>query len=466
MANKIALQSVDSPRRELEWKLYLSKKLLDKGIDSVIGSKTQIKLIHENSENCIFVGRLDSVTARAKVDIDYLKAMERNNTKLFYLHDEGGFYFKTEYTDAVKKVYPESLLGSDVLQKIFFWGKKQADVFKSSSFEDKLVVTGSPRFDLLKSEYSLVDKSSIEKIEKKYGNYILVCTRFGAVNRVPDEPTTLSKRSLDIRIEGGQDRDVALDSMFKVWEKISFEFTFFIPAIARLAQHFSNINFVIRPHPAEKMSFYTESFSHFNNIFIDKDGDVRPFIKAAKLVIQSECTTGVEAELAMVPHINFRPAKHIKDFEGWDVAGVSDVGHVVDDYSALHAAVNKYIENGFLFEGSSSDVCDYLATTKKEINSSDLIVQEIVNFANFNKDLSKINNFLDPKAFTSKYMLMALKEKLRKYRRSLVQKNIIAKGDTKYFNYSPTDIKDIWRRYGGVDSCLSIKSGIVYIHER
>jgi surface carbohydrate biosynthesis protein len=466
MTKKIVLHSIDSPRRELEWKLYVAKKLLDNGFDSIIGSKTQIKLIHENSRNCIFLGRLDSVTARAKPDLDYLKSMQENNTKLFYLHDEGGFYFKPEYSDAVRKVYPENLLSSKVLEKMFFWGKKQAEVFENSNYQNKLEVTGSPRFDLLKSNFSYLDKDTIKRIQKKYGDFVLVCTRFGAVNRVPDEPTTLSKRSLDIRVEGGQDRTVALESMFKVWEKISYEFTFFIPAIAKLANAFPELNFVIRPHPAERMSFYSESFSHFDNVYIDKDGDVRPFIKASKLVIQSECTTGVEAEVARVPHINFRPAMIMKDFEGWDVAGVSDVGEIVSNFQGLHDAVKKYTEIKFKFEDSDSNISEYLISVKPDLRSTDLIVSKIKDFADVNEGVSMVNSLFSSKKITKYYIVMYLKEVFRTFRRKLFHGKMISKGDTKYFDYSPKYINDIWNRYGGDNKCLTIKSGIIFISKK
>lgn len=466
MTKKIVLQSIDSPRRELEWKLFMSKKMSDIGFDSVIGSKTQIKLIHETSRNCVFLGRLDSVTGRARPDIDYLASMKKNNTKMFYLHDEGGFYFKSEYADAVKKIYPENIFGLNEVEKVFFWGRKQVEVFKDSTEKEKLLVAGSPRFDLLKEEYSAVDREAIERIKQQYGDYILVCTRFGAVNRVPDEPTTLSQRSLDIRVEGGQKRDQALDAMFKVWEKISYEFSFFVPAVARLVQQFPDINFVIRPHPAERTSFYTESFSHFENVFVDKSGDVRPYIKASKLVIQSECTTGVEAEVAMIPHINFRPAMNVNGFDGWDVAGVSDVGRLVTNYSELLAAVSMYVLNGFVAEEADADVSDYLANVNEDVKSSDLIIDELILFSKLNKDVSKVNDYFSFNGMQFKFFVMGLKEKLRKYKRIFLQKKIIAQGDTKYFEYSREDVFGIWESLGGDSNLIKVKSGVVYVFSK
>lgn len=463
MIKKIVLHSIDSPRRELEWKLFVAKQLLHIGFHSVIGSKTQIKIIHENSRNCIFLGRLDSVTGRTESDLNYLKSMAINNTKLFYFHDEGAFYFQSEYATAVKKIYPESLLTSDVLVKMFFWGKKQAEVFRKSSYQDKIEITGAPRFDLLKSSFSRFDKDKVRSIQEKYGNYVLVCTRFGAVNRVLDDPNTLSKRSLDIRVEGGQARSVALESMFKVWEKISYEFTFFIPAIAKLAVAFPHINFVIRPHPSERMSFYSESFSHFSNVFIDKDGDIRPFIKASKLVVQSECTTGVEAEVACVPHINFQPIKNVDDFTGWNVAGVSDVGLIVNNFQTLKEAVQSHLTTNSKFERSTSNLPEYLSNVKADVVSSDLIVSQIKNFAEKNNDISIINQLITPKKMTKNFVVMILKEAFRTFRRKLLYSSLISNGDTKYFDYSTKEMKKIWEKLGGDANCINVKSGVIFI---
>ena len=64
--NKIIFQVIDSPRRDLEWRLYMALRFSKQGISSVIGDTHQIKPIHEKSKNCIWFGRLAGANGRTE----------------------------------------------------------------------------------------------------------------------------------------------------------------------------------------------------------------------------------------------------------------------------------------------------------------------------------------------------------------------------------------------------------------
>jgi surface carbohydrate biosynthesis protein len=393
--------------------------------------------------------------------------MKKNSTSLFYLHDEGGFYFQGEYDEAVKKVYPEEFFESEVFKKIFFWGARQKQVFKNHPQEEKFLVTGSPRFDLLKSDFAHIDTDKVADLKKKYGRFVLVCTRFGAVNRVPDEPTTLSKRSFDIRVEGGAlqkfSEDEVLETMYNAWEKISFEFTHFVPTLARIAKEFPDTNFVIRPHPAERTSFYSDSFSHFKNVFIDKSGDVRPYIRASEVVIHSECTTGVEAEIAGKPNINFRPCKNIEKYEGFSVAGVSDVGICCNDYQSLRASLEAVLEKSVrpLFEPSNTG--EYLENSKEDVFAFDKIVEALID----ERASSGNNSYVPPQVSVrnlSKLQISRLlKNKLRIIRDVFINRRLRNKGDSKFYHYSGEEIQRIAVNLGVDNVCVRRKGGNIWV---
>lgn len=464
---KIVLHSIDSPRRELEWRLFLAIKLAEKGFTSIIGSKTEIEYIHETSENCIFLGRLNSVTGRYESDRRYLQSMKKNSTSLFYLHDEGGFYFQGEYDEAVKKVYPEEYFDSEVFKKIFFWGARQKQVFMDHPQKSKFLVTGSPRFDLLKPEFAHIDTDKVADLKEQYGGFVLVCTRFGAVNRVPDEPTTLSKRSFDIRVEGGAlqkfSEDEILETMFKAWEKISFEFTHFVPALARIAKEFPGINFVIRPHPAERTSFYSDSFSHFKNVFVDKSGDVRPYIRASEVVIHSECTTGVEAEIAGKPNINFRPCKKIEKYEGFSVAGVNNVGICCNDYQSLRASLKTVLEKLVKPKFEPSNTGEYLENCKEDSFAFDKIVAVLIE----ERASARTNSYVAPqfsvKNLSKLQITRLLKNKLRIIRDVFINRRLRNKGDSKFYHYSGEEIQRIAVSLGVGDVCVRRKDGNIWV---
>jgi len=463
---KIVFQSIDSPRRELEWKLLLAAKLSKSQIHSVIGSKASINSIHRISRNCIFLGRLNSVTGRNDSDKEYIRQMEKNRTSIFFLHDEGAFYFEGEYQDAVRKIYPEEIFANPVCKKVFFWGERQRSVLSDNGSTDKYYVTGHPRFDLCKEWYDNVDDFAMKQASHDYNDFVLVCTRFGAVNRVPDEPGTLSKRSFDIRFEGSNkslaNKDI-LAAMFGSWKKISYEFSYFVPAIAKLAQDFPEINFLVRPHPAERESFYREAFSHFSNVFVSKSGDVRPLIRAAKAVIHSECTTGIEAEISRKPNINFRPTLGMDEFKQFKVAGVSDVGVMAKDYPELKVSFQKLIDNGFEFEKGSFDISPYLYNAVDKAQASDFIVDELVSFSGSESRESSINK----RRLINDFLQGGAKDHLRPYyhkMKSLLDVKKIYSGETKYFRYSNEDVERLWEKFGGSPGCLSIKKDVIYTY--
>jgi surface carbohydrate biosynthesis protein len=471
MKQSIVLQAVDSPRRDMEWRLFMAAKLAERGISSVIGSKSAIRSIHARSKDCIFLGRLDSNTGRASSDREYVKEMEKRGTALFFLHDEGGLYYKGEYEDWVRKIYPEEYFGSDAIKKILFWGEAQRNIFKDSLYVEKFEISGFPRFDLCKPEFKEIDDIPVSNLKKKYGDFVLICGRFAAVNMVADDPTSLGNRSFNIRVEGGalktKKKEDILRSMFGAWEKVSMEFSQFVPAVARLALDFPDLNFVLRPHPGEKESFYKDAFGHFDNIFIDKSGDVRPFIRASKALVHSECTTGLEAELSRKPNINFRPCAGNALTRDYEVAGASDVGIVAKNYNELQMNLTALVTSDFNFKESEYNASELTHNFTENLSSVDLICGLIEDFLTASEKSSKIGsryrsfNFLKHSAFIGFKNLV--KKFLGKVGVERFKKIRVGVGDLKFYQYTDGQIRALWGSVGPTDTEITVTEGLIYV---
>lgn len=470
----IVLQSVDSPRRDLEWRLLLAAKLSKENIGSVIGKGDVISRINKYSKNCIYLGRLNSNTARSVSDRKYLKQMAENGTQIFFLHDEGALYLKSDYDSAVRRIYPEEYFSLPFMQKVFFWGNRQRSVF--SDFTDqngKFEVVGAPRLDLCRPEYSWIDDKAVEGLNEKYGNYVLICSRFAAMNTVKEDPGPLSKRAYEIRKEGGdrRNKDAIVKFMFEAWGKSAYEYSHFLPLIAYLAIDFPDINFVIRPHPAENETFYKESLSHFDNVFVEKGGDVRPVIRAAKAVIHSECTTGIEAEISGVPSINFRPSMGMAEFEPFSVAGVSEVGDGVKDYSALKAQLSKFFMDGFSYNRSPGNIDDFICNAVDSCQASELIVSSIKDYVvkesvdsriyRFKYRLSFIRATLYPKALL-RSIIGSSRKIVQTVARSRGKNNYLV--NTKAHVFSEKHIRGLWESFGGEPQTIKVCDGIIYTY--
>lgn len=470
MKQCIVLHAVDSPRRDMEWRIYMAAKLAERGISSVIGPKSAIRALHARSKNCIFLGRLDSNTGRTKPDREYVEEMEKRGTFLLFLHDEGALYYKGEYEDWVRKIYPEEYFGSKAVKKVLFWGEAQRNFFKDSHYTEKFEISGFPRFDLCKPELRKIDGSDVSDLKEKYGDFVLICGRFASVNMVADDPSALGNRSYNIRVEGGaletKQKEEILRSMFGAWEKVSMEFSQFVPAIARLAIDFPDLNFVLRPHPAEKESFYKDAFGHFSNIFIDKSGDVRPFIRASKALIHSECTTGLEAELSQKPNINFRPCAGHPMSRDYEVAGASDIGLTVKNYGELQKALSALIEEGFSFQKSEYDASHLTVNLEDNFSSAKAICDLIETYAAGNESSKILSKYRSSNYIRHSGILFfknIVKKALGYMGVERFKKITVGDGDLKFYRYSDNKLEALWFALGSKETTLRRSEDLLFI---
>jgi hypothetical protein len=76
-----------------------------------------------------------------------------------------------------------------------------------------------------------------------------------------------------------------------------------IPAIEAA---FPDHMIVVRPHPTENPEAYCRIAERCNRVRITNEGNVVPWLLAAKVLIHNGCTTGVEAYVMGVPAVSYR----------------------------------------------------------------------------------------------------------------------------------------------------------------
>lgn len=360
----VTLQIIDTPKRDLDNKLVLASHLADYGIASIIGTHEYITHAHSKSNGSLWLGRLVSNDGRSAKDKALRSIMPAHNTRLFYLHDEGAFYLRGFYEHDIIRTYPTNLVDEPQTKQVFFWGERQKDIYASHTSPDThplLATVGAPRFDLCKRKYEKIDQERVSHLQSKYGEFILFCTRFPGFNPAPDVISPLGKRKLGYARYGLSTESQAVRHVFNMWHKVGDDFISFVKLIQEAAFFYPDQQFLVRPHPAENHYFYKEAFSSFPNIVIDHSGDLRPVIRAAKLVIHSECTSGFEAALSGTPSINFVPSQNLHPdllVEGLNTLGpvVTDQDQALDtigvalkgyskEHTSLPASFNRIISN-------------------------------------------------------------------------------------------------------------------------
>lgn len=171
---------------------------------------------------------------------------------------------------------------------IFAWGETEARMIREKyDVGRKIYISGSPRIDCWRTQDESLYKNEVRKIKKRFGEFILVNSNFGA----------------GILPEQSYNNEVI--EYFKLLTEIRGEF---LTLIEKIAREFPSQNVVLRPHPGEDQGLWGSIRGRLpENVHVILEGSVSPWIKASSLLIHHCCTTAVEAWIARTPIISYEP---------------------------------------------------------------------------------------------------------------------------------------------------------------
>jgi surface carbohydrate biosynthesis protein len=365
----------ETKTREFDGKLLLISHLLNAGYKKVyFGSRGGLKQEALNHKNGIYFFKSLSITEES-----FYKMLKDLGFTLMLLHAEGGIHYKDNKSSILSLFKPALLKYIDYN---FVYGEAiQNDIVLlcGKEFEKKTIVSGEPRFDLLKPKYCSFFESTNDSLSKEYGDFMLINTSFGVANPFvgkdglrslwENEPTYSAdtKRLLEKKM------DFLEDVVVK-----------YIDAIQRMADKFPDINFIIRPHPSESEATYKSAFNKHENVFVNKSGNVAEWIFAAKGVIHYDCTTGMEAVLAGKPTISFLP-KVDDEILAWLPVAVSKKATTINELitdvdSIIKGSFNHYLDPKTITEWISiinnvkEEATDIIIRAMKPIEGTDLAV--------------------------------------------------------------------------------------------
>ncbi len=197
---------------------------------------------------------------------------------------------------------------------------------------DQLVVTGSPRYDII---YHAANIYSRDKFCKKYG--------VSVKSRIILWPTQTHGRT-------EEEKKTHLDIVFGACDLIP------------------DITLIIKQHPGERKKDYQLITSYqkkhqCRSIIIPKDSDTFEAIFASDLVITFHSTTGREAVAFQKPLVVLDPddqAGYIRDGVGFGIfsipQAVDSISSLLEDDSILAANRDKYIQRNFYaIDGRSTE---------------------------------------------------------------------------------------------------------------
>jgi surface carbohydrate biosynthesis protein len=299
---RLLIIPVENQVRELDPKLLLACIAARRGFSSVIGSRQQLDFRIASFPRGIYLSK--SMTVRS---IRMFKILRQLGHEIVAWDEEALVHLPAEIYFS-RRLSPRAM---GYLSHLFAWGQDNVDLWQQYPQLPSRVpihISGNPRNDMLRPEMHGFFEDDITKIRSTYGDFILVNTNFNHINafypiqglflplKKPGEKPRFGRSARGMTrefAEGFRDHKLAIFENFKE----------LIPSLERA---FPNHTIVVRPHPTERHDVYHEIAARCERVRVTNEGNVIPWLMAARALIHNGCTTGVEAYVMRVPAISYR----------------------------------------------------------------------------------------------------------------------------------------------------------------
>ena len=315
--------------REFDGKLLFSAMAVESGWGVMLGYKGFVNLVE---------------TPGAVIEMSFksgnLDRHERLGRKIC-AWDEEGLVFTSPHDYCRRRLLDSSI---DRMEMGFLWGKNQQGVIRGCKKESKAKfhVTGNPRFDMLRPELREYYAPESERLIRQYGDFILVNSNFATVNEYRGRAFTMGKLRVKQVITTAEDEQNEL-ARERFEEAIMAAF---IQAIPRLSSEFREFVIIVRPHPSEDFEVWREKTAGLPNVRVVHQGDVIPWLMAARAAIHNSCTTGIQSYLLGKPAVAYLPARSVE----YDKDLPNSLSIHAESLDELMAAIKRLLAGSHAFD--------------------------------------------------------------------------------------------------------------------
>ncbi|MDX2479013.1 MAG: hypothetical protein QNK24_01600 [Desulfuromusa sp.] len=321
------IMPVENQVREMDAKILLSCVAAERGYPVLIGSRAYIHF----------------KTASVPRGVYMAKSMKTRSDRMFKILNQTGHDILAwdeegllREPDAIYHRWRLSAVALKHVACLTTWGEDNARALRAFSGYSNapIKVTGNPRIDLLRPELREFYRPEAETIKQRYGNFILVNTNFSKVNHYYSELGELKQAA-----EGKKTGKIDPFDAGKGRHKITI-FEHFKKMLPALCDAFADHTVVLRPHPSESHQTWMEIARDHDNLIITNEGNVHPWLMAAKIVVANGCTTLVESAILGTPGVNFEPVT----VDEYDFPITRDVSRRVFTLTELLSTVRKIVD--------------------------------------------------------------------------------------------------------------------------
>ena len=295
-SNQFLYIPIEIGARELDAKLLIAIKALNKNFTVILGRKAPLINFLKNSQPGVFL----SIWGAHKNFKNLYKSIKDYGHNIAAM-DEEGLITLSDSNYLRLKMDKETLSYIDVF---FTWGEEQENKLKlhRKELSNKFIKAGNPRMELLHPKFKNLHLNECADIKRYANEFVLIVSSFGFCNHFDGHENYFSQLK-----SSGVIRDDIEEEVFRSYFAFQDKnFKQFLSLTKNLAEKFSNINFVYRKHPAEDLLSLKRYFHGYKNILLDHSKSITPWIKSSKAVIHNYCTTAVEAQLLGLPTLAYR----------------------------------------------------------------------------------------------------------------------------------------------------------------
>ncbi|MBE9545153.1 MAG: hypothetical protein IMF02_11705 [Proteobacteria bacterium] len=302
MKKPVLLIPVENQVRELDAKLLLACVAAKRDLTSIIGPKRKIENHIASFPRGIFLSKSLRIVKRKFFPISRLLGHE------IVAWDEEALVHLPPETYFSRRLSP---VGMEHVSHLFAWGEDNVELWRQYPKLPPGIpihITGNPRVDLLRPDMQGYYKPEGDQIRKAYGDFILINTNFNHVNafypaqnlfqpvKEPGEQARFGQAARGMTREYAEGFRDHKQAVFEDFQKL----------IPELERAFPEYTIVVRPHPTENQDIYHQIAARCRRVQVTNEGNVVPWLMAAKVLIHNGCTTGVEAYVMRVPAVSHR----------------------------------------------------------------------------------------------------------------------------------------------------------------
>jgi surface carbohydrate biosynthesis protein len=285
---------VETQVREMDAKLLLACVAAERGFPVILGSRAFVHYKVSSIPRGVYLAK-----SMRTLSIRMFTILRQLGHEIVAWDEEGLMRWPdSEYYR--QRLSPRTMRQ---VSHLIAWGPDNARVFQEYPGYDgtPIHITGNPRIDFLRQELREYYHRDVDDIRNRYGDFVMISTNFSLVNHFFPKLGAL-KRAVETEDAGGANPyDVG-----KGRHKLTL-FNSFLALLPTLCEALSDHTIVLRPHPSENNQPYGTIAERYENLKIDNDGGISPWLIATKALIANGCTTMIEAAVLGTPTVAYQP---------------------------------------------------------------------------------------------------------------------------------------------------------------